>query len=383
MAKTDVITLDVIEKFLKEKKGGDIGDPTTNAQRPSVFYGTGIPAIDFALGGGTGEMGGLPSGHVTEVYGGEAVGKTSLLYRMIAQAQRQHPDKLHLIFDYEHTTDKNYIQACGVQFDRNKLRIFRPRTLEEGVELLLLFHKTGKLGIVCYDSLASMMPKRDLEKRQASLEDNARVASKAAIMSDLLRYLVAEIGGSNTAVAFINHEIANIQQNPYGGYEPPKITPGGKAMKYYASMRLELIYRGNVVDDKKKDYYGDAYKGSVGKKIELNVQKFKFGNPGSRVQYEIRAGEGIDLLTPLIDSGLAHQCIVKTKNTYTFALPGQEERKVVGGVALRELLKTDEALRDQLTRVLEDLTATKTPELEEPDEPSGVEALLHELEVNL
>ncbi len=354
--KGNILTLDQIDSFLKKKDGGQTGDPNESALRPAIFYGTGVNTIDFALGGETGEMGGFPSGHISEVYGREATGKTSLLYRAIAHNQKKHPDKFHVIFDYECTTDRNYIQNCGVEFTKDKLRIFRPRTLEEGIELLVLFLKTDRLGLAVFDSLASMMPAADLKSKSENLQ-SVQVASKAKIMSSLLRYLVSEISQSESHVSFINHEIANIVINPYqGGYQPANTTPGGNALKYYSSLRVGLGYKGAVVDSNKVGFDGEEYKGTKGKRIMLHVEKFKFGNPGAKVEYEIRAGEGVDTILPLIEAGIARKIIQKSGNTYTSPVPEMADLRVVGIENCREHFKDNpaqfEVLSDAIAQML-------------------------------
>lgn len=347
------LTVAKIDEYLKSKKGGDVGDPNLNATRPKVWYGTGIPNIDYALGGGDGSLGGLPGGHVSEVYGKEAVGKTSLLYRIIANSQKAYPDKINLIFDYEHTTDKNYIQACGVVFDKARLRIFRPKTLEDGIELLALFLKTGQLGVACFDSLASMMPAREMEARSKDLH-KVQVATKAKVMAEILRFLTAEIAGTESHVCFVNHEMANIVANPYqGGYNPPTVTPGGNALKYYSSMRIQLTFKGMVTVDDKLDFEGEEYKGSVGKKILLHVEKFKFGNPGARVQYEIIAGKGIDEIGPLIRAALARKLIKKgTGGVFTVTLPGCENIKIKGEDKFKSMIEGDSELKAVITQAI-------------------------------
>lgn len=335
------LSISDVDKWLKEKKGGNVGDPTKNATRPAIMYGTGVPNIDYALGGGTGELGGFPSGHVSEIYGLEATGKTSLLYRAIARAQEIFPNKVNILFDYEHTTDKRYIAACGVTLDKSTLRIFRPRTLEEGIELLIVFLKTGQLGIAAFDSLAAMMPAKDLKRREEDLEA-VNVASKAKIMSEILKYLAAEIAATESHVSFINHQIANIISNPYEpGYKPSKVTPGGGALKYYAALRCELSFKGMINDDKRKNFEGGDYKGAIGKEIQLFVEKFKFGNPHSKTTYRIISGEGIDMFTPLIDGGVSRKLVTKAQAMYSLNLKGYEDQKFRGKETLRAFLKAN------------------------------------------
>lgn len=344
MAKDTLLSQDQLDAYLK-KQYGNIGDPNEVVERPD-FYGTGVPSIDWALGGGT-FYGGFPAGHMTEIYGKEAVGKTSLVYRAIAHAQRAQPDKMHVILDYEHTTDENYIKACGVEFDPNKLRIHRPKTLEQGIELMLLYMKTGNVGIFCIDSLAAMNPGKELEKMGDDVAAMG-VSTKAKLLAHVCRLLVPELNQTKMAVLWINHEIANIVSNPYaGGYNPPTVTPGGNALKYYTSMRIQLNFKGMLTEEG-TTLDGKEVKHGVGKKIQAYVEKFKFGNPGQRVDYLIRAGEGIDTITPLIATAIANKAIEKKGGTHTVKLPGFEKATARSADAFRDLVKESPDLQAAL-----------------------------------
>ena len=344
MAKEKQLSLEEVESFLAKQYGHD-GDPN-NIPRPN-FYATGVAPIDFALGGGSGEMGGFPAGHMTEVYGREAVGKTTLVYRAIAHSQRTQPNKFHVILDYEHTTDPKYIQACGVQFDKKTLKIHRPKTMEEGIEMLLLYMKTGNLGICCVDSFAAMNPGKEMAKMQEDVGAMG-VASKAKLMAQVCRLLVPELAKTDCSVIWINHEIANIVANPYqGGYNPPTVTPGGNALKYYSSMRIQLSFKGMLVEEG-LTLDGKEVKVGVGKKIEAYVEKFKFGSPGQRVQYLIRAGEGIDTVTPLLATAILNKLVEKKGGTHTVKLAGFEQVTARSADAFREVVKNNPELQASL-----------------------------------
>lgn len=345
MAKNTKLSQSELDDYLK-KQYGTAGDPNETVERPN-FYGTGVPSIDWALGGGV-FYGGFPAGHMTEVYGKEAVGKTSLVYRAIAHAQKTDPSKLHVILDYEHTTDENYIKACGVSFDPSLLRIHRPKTLEQGVELMLLYMKTGKVGIFCIDSLAAMNPAAEAERMQKDVAAMG-VSTKAKLLAHVCRLLVPELNQTDMAVVWINHEIANIQANPYaGGYQPPTVTPGGNALKYYTSMRIQLNFKGMLTEEG-KTLDGKEVKHGVGKKIQAYVEKFKFGNPGQRVDYLIRAGEGIDQLTPLIASAILAKAVEKKKTGHhTVLLPGFEKFTARSADDFRELVRSEPSLQEAL-----------------------------------
>lgn len=344
MAKVSQLSQQDLDAYLK-KQYGNTGDPNEVVERPK-FYGTGVPSIDWAMGGGN-FYGGFPAGHMTEVYGKEAVGKTSLVYRAIAHAQKTDPSKMHVILDYEHTTDENYIKSCGVEFDPKKLRIHRPKTLEQGIELMLLYMKTGKVGIFCIDSLAAMNPGKELEKMTDDVAAMG-VSTKAKLLAHICRLLVPELNQTEMAVVWINHEIANIVANPYqGGYNPATVTPGGNALKYYASMRIQLVFRGMLTEEG-MTLDGKEVKHGIGKKIQAYIEKFKFGNPGQRVDYLIRAGEGIDMITPLIATAIANKVIEKKGGTHSVKLDGYEKATARSADDFRELVKSDESLQAAL-----------------------------------
>lgn len=343
------LSIEDIERYIKDTYE-ETGDPNEVAKRPN-FYGTGVPSIDYALGGAVdGEFGGFPAGHITEVFGGTGCGKTTLAYTAIAHTQKTQPDKINVILDYEHTTDPRYIKACGVEFDKNKLRIHRPETMEQGFEYLLMYMATGKLGMFVIDSLAAMNPRGDMEKQEKDM-GAAMMASKARLLSQILRNLVPKVAKTDAALVFINHEMQNINMNPFGGYQPPTTTPGGNALKYYTSMRIKLDYK-NAIADTSKTFDGNEIKVNVGKKISAYVDKFKFGNPGQRVEYILRAGEGIDTVTPVIGAAEGMKIIKKDKQSYVVNLPGFESVKVRGADAFREYVKNTPELLDALTKAV-------------------------------
>lgn len=344
MGKDTTLTQDQLDAYLK-KQYGNAGDPNEVVERPE-FYSTGVPSIDWALGGGK-FYGGFPAGHMTEIYGKEAVGKTSLVYRAIAHTQKTQPHKVNVILDYEHTTDESYIKACGVDFDPNKLRILRPKTMEQGIEMMLLFMKTGNTGIFCIDSLAAMNPAGEL-KRMSDDVAAMGVSTKAKLLAHVCRLLVPELNETGMSVVWINHEIANIVANPYqGGYNPPTVTPGGNALKYYTSMRVQLNFKGMLTEEG-TTLDGKDVKHGIGKKIQAYVEKFKFGNPGQRVDYLIRAGEGIDTITPLIATAIMAKVVEKKGGTHTVKLDGFEKATARSADAFRELVKDSPALQAAL-----------------------------------
>jgi recombination protein RecA len=359
MAKDTKLSLGKLDEFLASK--GGIGDSTVTAVMPT-FYPLGIPTIDYGLGGGK-NMAGIPMAQMTEIFGPHACGKTTIAYHAIAQAQRDHADKVHVLIDIEGTSDPRYIEACGI--DRHKtakisgvdaltFRLFRsPRvkTLEDAIEIFLLFHRTGHLGLCVVDSLAAANPAKELERIKEDLTGNAGVSAKAKRMADISRLLISELGGTESALVWINHEIANIQTNPYAG-GPSKTTPGGDAVKYYSALRLQLIPKGNETEEM-KTLDGKDIKMSVGKKIQLYVEKNKLGDYGQRVNYIIRPSEGIDAVTPLIALAIQAGVITKSKGgKHAVTLPGFEDVAESSAEKFRKLLKSRVDAQDALNQAV-------------------------------
>lgn len=334
-------SLKEIDTLLKAVTGST-GDGKIDI-KPAQYYRTGIPTIDWALGGGR-KTGGFPMGHMTEIFGENATGKTTLTYAAIAQTQRDFPNRINLLFDYERTCDPDYIQACGVKLDNATFRIVRPATLEDGLLEILypLVMRQADLGMVVVDSLAAMNPRGQLEKiKKDGL--GSTVAEKARVMSELIRAYVPELMNTTAALVFINHQIANIKMGFAAPGTPDKVTPGGNALKFNAVLRVFLKDRG-MINAEGQSLDGQDLKMGLARKVELYVDKNKLGSPWQRVQYQIRAGEGIDMVTSLLATAMDQGVVVKTKNTLTVDLKGFEDIKAIGLEAMRQTLRTNEKL---------------------------------------
>lgn len=382
MAKGTKVSLDEVDKFLATK--GGVGDSRVTAILPR-FYPLGIPTIDYGLGGGK-NMAGIPMAQMTEIFGPNACGKTTIAYHAIAQAQRDHPDKVHVLIDIEGTSDPRYIDACGI--DRSKItrigttdaltfRLFkspRVKTLEDAIDIFTLFHSTGHLGLCVVDSLAAANPAKELERIRDDIHGNAGVSAKAKRMADISRFLISELGGTESALVWINHEIANIQVNPYAG-GPAKTTPGGDAVKYYSALRLQLIPKGNETEEQ-ETLDNKTIKMSVGKKIQLYVEKNKLGDYGQRVNYIIRPSEGIDAVTPLIALAIQAGAVTKTKGgKHAVTLVGFEDVVESSADKFRKLLKSRVDVQEALNTAVR---AAVLPNF------SGIESILgtgHPVEV--
>lgn len=368
------VSLGDVDQFLATK--GGIGDSRVTAALPR-FYPLGIPIIDYGLGGGK-NMAGIPMAQMTEIFGPNACGKTTIAYHAIAQAQRDHPDKVHVLIDIEGTSDPRYIDACGI--DRTKsarignvdaltFRLFkspRVKTLEDAIEIFALFHGTGHLGLFVVDSLAAANPAKELERIRGDLHGNAGVSAKAKRMADISRLLISELGGTDSAIVWINHEIANIQVNPYAG-GPSKTTPGGDAVKYYSALRLQLIPKGNETEEQ-QTLDGKEIKMSVGKKVQLYVEKNKLGDYGQRVNYIIRPSEGIDAVTPLIALAIQAGAVTKGKGgKHAVTLSGFEDVVESSADKFRKLIKSRLDVQEALNAAVQSAVL--------PDF-SGIEAVL-------
>jgi len=243
---------------------------------------TGSLALDVALG-----IGGIPRGRITEIYGPESGGKTTLALHVIAQAQRR--GGVAAFIDAEHALDPNYAQALGV--DTDDLLISQPDTGEQALEIAELLVRSGAVDVIVVDSVAALVPAAEIEGEMG----DAHVGLQARLMSQALRKLTAVLAKSNTAAIFINQ----LREKVGVMYGNPETTPGGRALKFYASIRLDVRRVGQPI--KKKDT-------AIGNRVKVKVTKNKLAPPFKEVELELYFGRGIDpmadLVTVAVDQGV-------------------------------------------------------------------------------
>ena len=278
-----------IEKQFGKGSVMRMGD--VSAARDIDVVSTGSLGLDVALG-----IGGLPRGRVIEVYGPESSGKTTLTLQVIAESQKIGGTAAFI--DAEHALDPTYAEKLGVQID--DLLVSQPDTGEQALEIADMLVRSGAVDVVVVDSVAALTPKAEIEGEMG----DSHMGLHARLMSQALRKLTANIKRSNTLVIFINQ----IRMKIGVMFGNPETTTGGNALKFYASVRLDIRRIGAI----KK---GDEI---VGNDTRVKVVKNKMAPPFKQVQFEILYGEGISREGELIDLGVKHDIVDKAGAWYSY-----------------------------------------------------------------
>ncbi|MGO2477992.1 MAG: recombinase RecA [Pseudoalteromonas sp.] len=252
---------------------------------------TGSLGIDIALG-----IGGLPMGRIVEVYGPESSGKTTLTLQVIAEAQKE--GKTCAFVDAEHALDPVYAQNLGVNID--ELLVSQPDTGEQALEICDMLVRSSAVDVVIVDSVAALTPKAEIEGDMG----DSHMGLQARLMSQALRKLTGNIKRSNTLCIFINQ----IRMKIGVMFGNPETTTGGNALKFYASVRLDIRRIGSVKE-------GDEV---VGNETRVKVVKNKVAPPFKQAEFIIMYGEGISKHGELIDLGVKHKIVEKAGAWYSY-----------------------------------------------------------------
>lgn len=282
---------------------------------------TGSSDIDDALG-----VGGYPQGRVVEIYGPEASGKTTLTLHAIAECQRA--GGIAAFIDAEHALDVQYAKALGV--DTQALLVSQPDHGEQALEIAETLVRSGAVDLVVVDSVAALVPRAEIEGEMG----DAHMGLQARLMSQALRKLTGAANRSETTLIFINQLRSKIGVM----FGSPETTTGGNALKYYASVRLDVRRIGAVKN-------GDAI---IGNRTKVKIVKNKLAPPFKVVEFEIRYGEGIDQLSSLIDRALTAGVLEKS-GAY-FRLNGEVIAQ--GREKCRALLKSETKVREKIVTML-------------------------------
>jgi recombination protein RecA len=299
---------------------------------------TGSLSLDLALG-----IGGIPRGRVTEIFGSEASGKTTLAQHIIAEAQKA--GGIAAYIDAEHALDPLYATNCGVKFD--DLLISQPDTGEQALEITETLVRSGAVDVIVIDSVAALVPKAEIEGEMGDVH----VGLQARLMSQALRKLTAAIGRSKTAVIFINQ----LREKVGIIFGNPEVTPGGRALKFYSSVRIDLRR-------------GDSIKqGSeiIGAKVRARVVKNKVAAPFRSAEFDIMFNNGISKEGNLIDLGVAAGMVKKAGSFLGYG----ETKLGQGRENAKDYLRQHPELASQLEREIRASTAIPTTPLRQ-----GVEA---------
>jgi recombination protein RecA len=278
---------------------------------------TGSLAIDLALG-----VGGVPRGRVTEIYGPESSGKTTICQHIVAQAQRA--GGLAAFIDMEHALDPAYAARCGV--DVENLYIAQPDTGEQALEIAEALVRSGAMDVVVVDSVAALVPRAEIEGDMG----DAHMGLQARLMSQALRKLSGAIKQSNTAMIFTNQLRMKIGVM----FGNPETTSGGRALKFYASVRLD-VRRIQSIKDK-----GEV----VGNRTRVRVTKNKVAPPFRQAEFDIMYNEGISRVGDILDMGVELEVIEKRGSFYNY----RELRLAQGRENAKEFLRANPATAEEI-----------------------------------
>ena len=317
----------VMDKIEKDFGKGAIMKMSSKAVEIVPVIRSGSITLDQALG-----IGGYPKGRVIEIYGPESSGKTTLAIHAIAEAQKA--GGIAAFIDAEHAFDSTYAQKLGVDID--ELLISQPDNGEQALEIADHLIRSSAIDIVVIDSVAALTPKAEIEGEMGE----AKMGLQARLMSQALRKLTASISKTGTVCVFINQ----LRDKIGVVYGNPETTTGGNALKFYASVRVD-IRKASVIKDGEEQ---------MGARAKVKIVKNKLAPPFRRAEFDIMYGEGISKLGEIIDLGVDNGIIKKSGSWFSYG----DQKLGQGRDAVKEALKNNDALRDEIeTKVRAALTA--------------------------
>lgn len=278
---------------------------------------TGCLSLDLALG-----VGGLPRGRMVEIYGPESSGKTTVALHAVAQAQKM--GGVAAFVDAEHALDPVYAKKLGVDLD--ELYVSQPDTGEQALDIVDALVRSSAVDIIVVDSVAALTPKAEIEGDMG----DSHVGLQARLMSQALRKLTAIVNKSKTCVVFINQ----LREKVGVMFGNPEVTPGGKALKFYASIRIDV---------RKTDILKDT-DGAAGNRTRAKVVKNKLASPFRQAEFDIMYGEGVSQEGCIIDLGVQYDVIKKSGAWYSY-----NDNKVANGrERMRQFLKDNPELSKEI-----------------------------------
>jgi recombination protein RecA len=306
---------------------------------PISIIPTGSLELDYALG-----VGGIPRGRVTEIFGPEASGKTTLALHVIAEAQKK--EGTAAFIDVEHALDAKYANKLGVNTD--ELLISQPDTGEQALEITDVLVRSGAIDVIVIDSVAALVPRAEIEGDMG----DPQMGLQARLMSQALRKLTAAISKSNTCVIFTNQ----IREKIGVMFGNPETTTGGRALKFYASVRLDIRRISSIKEGEE----------IVGSRVKVKVVKNKVAPPFKEAEFDILYGEGISRLGGIIDLGVAHEVLTKSGAWYSY----KGERIGQGRENTRKFLQENPSLANDVEARIREKLMLPLRESEEVKNPS-------------
>src|SRR5512147_892506 len=312
-------------------KGAIMRMGISGALLPVSTIPTGSLELDYALG-----VGGIPRGRVVEIFGPESSGKTTLALHIIAEAQKR--GGAAAFVDAEHALDASYAKMLGVNID--DLLISQPDTGEQALEITEVLVRSGAVDVVVIDSVAALVPRAEIDGEMG----DSLPGLQARLMSQALRKLTAAISKSRTSVVFINQMREKIGIM----FGNPETTTGGRALKFYSSVRLD-IRRISAIKD------GEEV---IGSRVKVKVVKNKVAPPFREAEFDIIYGEGISRLGSLLDLGVTHKVVEKSGAWYAYG----SERIGQGRENAKRFLQENPAMADEIKAKLRAALGLVTPQ---------------------
>ncbi|MCF6157787.1 MAG: recombinase RecA [wastewater metagenome] len=283
---------------------------------------TGALSLDIALG-----VGGIPRGRIVEIFGPESSGKTTLTLHIIASAQKD--GGMAAFIDAEHALDPDYAKKLGVDLDN--LMVNQPDTGEQALEITELLVRSNAVDVVVIDSVAALVPRAEIEGEMG----DSHIGLQARLMSQALRKLAGCISKSQTSIIFINQIREKIGMM-YGGN--PETTPGGRALKFYSSVRIDIRKIGSIKD-------GD---GIIGNRVRATIAKNKVAAPFKKAEFDIIYNTGISRSGDIIDLGVEHQIVEKSGTWYSY----RETRLGQGRENSKQFLEENPELKSEIEQAI-------------------------------
>ncbi len=314
------LTMEKIDKTYGKGTIMKLGDTMIE---PIEVISTGSLGLDLALG-----VGGLPKGRVVEIYGPESSGKTTLAIHAIAESQRK--GGIAAFIDAEHAFDKLYAQKLGA--DVENLLISQPDNGEQALEIADNLIRSGAIDILVIDSVAALVPRGEIEGEMG----DSKMGLQARLMSQALRKLTATIGKTGCCCIFINQ----LREKIGVMFGNPETTTGGNALKFYASVRLDIRRIGQIKD-------GDSI---VGNHVKVKVVKNKVAPPFRFAEFDIMYGEGISKVGEIVDMGVDLGIVQKSGSWFSY----ESDKLGQGRDAVKQLLTDNPELADEIEKKIKD-----------------------------
>ncbi len=308
------LTIDKIEKNYGKGSIMKLGDHPTEAIE---FISTGSIGLDMALG-----IGGLPKGRVVEIYGPESSGKTTLAIHAIAEAQKA--GGIAAFIDAEHAFDSSYAKKLGVDIDN--LLVSQPDNGEQALEITENLIRSGAIDIIVIDSVAALTPKSEIEGEMG----DSKMGLQARLMSQALRKLTGTISKTNCCCIFINQ----LREKIGVMFGNPETTTGGNALKFYASVRLDIRKVSQIKDSENV----------IGNRVKVKVVKNKVAPPFRMAEFDLMYGEGFSKMGEIVDLGVNFNIIKKSGSWFSYG----ETKLGQGRDGVKQLLTDNSELADEL-----------------------------------